>query len=119
MSPIPAVFVRRCFVMVPIVALTAVASDNLMRAYGQAPPAAVPAAPSKPAQKKIKFEKRSQPWGQVLEWLSDQSGLPLITKTMPTGTFSFVGSKSGNNEYTLPEVIDIINEALLTEKNNQ
>jgi type II secretory pathway component GspD/PulD (secretin) len=63
------------------------------------------------------FEMRSKPWAQVIEWLSDITGMPFIGPYLPTGTFNFIGSaKKG---YTVPEIIDIINEALLSNKDTQ
>lgn len=67
---------------------------------------------SKP--KTISFEMRDKPWSAVLEWLSDQTGLPVITTAKPTGTFTFIEPKK--KDYTIPEVIDILNEALLGQK---
>jgi type II secretory pathway component GspD/PulD (secretin) len=82
----------------------------LVAVVGAAPPAAKP----KPRPKKFTFEMRKQPWGKVLEWLSDQSGLPLIALHRPTGTFNFTPPKG--QKYTLAEIQDILNEALLAKK---
>jgi type II secretory pathway component GspD/PulD (secretin) len=59
---------------------------------------------------------RDKPWSAVLEWLADQSGLPIITNYKPTGTFTFIAAQKSRSEYTLPEIIDILNEALLNQK---
>jgi type II secretion system protein D len=64
--------------------------------------------------KTVAFEMRDKPWSSVLEWLSDQTGLPVITSYKPTGTFSFIDPKK--KEYTIPEIIDILNEGLLEKK---
>jgi RNA polymerase sigma factor (sigma-70 family) len=69
-----------------------------------------PAAKVAPAAKTYSLEMRNKPWATVFEWLSDQTGKPVITPFKPTGTFTFVGPPGG--KYTLPEVIDILNEAL-------
>jgi type II secretory pathway component GspD/PulD (secretin) len=61
----------------------------------------------------IQMEWRQKPWGEVLEWLSDQSGLPVIASSKPTGTLSMSGSKTS---YSLPEVVDILNEALTSHR---
>jgi type II secretory pathway component GspD/PulD (secretin) len=78
-----------------------------------AAPAKPTAGPGKPAggEKTFTFEFQNKPWGQVLEWLSDQSGLALVSPFKPTGTFTFVPPKG--KTYTLREIIDILNEGLL------
>src|SRR5437868_2733014 len=76
------------------------------------------AAAPKPAAKlpTVKFEMRDKPWPAVLEWLSDNTGVPVITINKPTGTFTFIAPRGGRSEYTLPEVVDIINDALVAQK---
>src|SRR5689334_13980241 len=91
----------RCYLGGLVVALAACAGG--LRADEPAKPgkADQPAAPEakKPEtlaqlQKKITFEMRDKPWSQVLEWLGDQSGMPVITgENKPTGTLSFVAPK--------------------------
>src|SRR2546421_552355 len=56
---------------------------------------------------------RSMPWGNVFEWLTDQTGLPVVTNHKPTGSFDFYSPKV---KYTLPQVLDLMNEALLIQK---
>src|SRR5262249_54032110 len=58
------------------------------------------------------IEFRNKPWADVFAWLGDVTGLPVIANTKPTGTFTFVSPKPGKG-YTLTEVFDILNEALL------
>jgi type II secretion system protein D len=74
---------------------------------------------SKPAKdewagKTVKFDMRDKPWGQVLEWLADLTGVPviLIKDNKPTGTFTYIAPKNGPKEYTIPQVIDILNQSL-------
>jgi general secretion pathway protein D len=80
------------------------------------PPAAAPAGETaKPTpEKKVRFEFRDKRWSEVLEWLVDQTGMQVISPTKPAGTFTFIAPKVNGvpREYTIPEVIDIINEAL-------
>lgn len=69
--------------------------------------------------KKFKIEYRDQPWDKVLEWLADQTGMPLISTLRPTGTVNFIAPRDANGqprEYTLPEVIDILNELMQAQK---
>src|SRR5262249_34304525 len=65
-------------------------------------------------EKTYPLEMREQPWARVFEWLSDQTGKPGIANTRPAGTFTFVPAKG--KQYTLPQIIDILNEALEAQK---
>jgi type II secretory pathway component GspD/PulD (secretin) len=70
----------------------------------------------KPSEKRLAFSANDMPWGKVLKWLSDQTGLPVITQSIPQGTFNFIAPKTPDGkarEYTIPQVIDILNRALL------
>src|SRR5262249_36991544 len=68
--------------------------------------------------KKIVFDQRDKRWMDVLEWLSTETGLPLICPTKPTGSFTFIAPivNGAQKKYTIPEIIDIINEGLLLQK---
>ena len=66
----------------------------------------------KSAEKTFAFEFRNAPWDDVLEWFTKQSGLRRIGTNRPTGTFTFIPQKGVS--YKLPEVIDILNEAMLS-----
>jgi|SRR5262245_56451543 len=79
------------------------------------PPSPAAAKPAAPAEKRIIVQFSSAPWAKVFEWLTDQTGLPVVMNFKPTGTFSFAPPKGGQG-YTLPEVIDILNEALMQQK---
>jgi RNA polymerase sigma factor (sigma-70 family) len=71
--------------------------------------------PARPAEeKKFSFEMRDQPWPKVFQWLSDQTGQPVIMLSKPRGTFTFMGP--AKRTYTLGEIIDVMNEALLKQK---
>jgi hypothetical protein len=60
----------------------------------------------------VEFRMEGRPWGEVLEWLGDQSGLPCVYSSLPIlGTFTFIGPKGA--KYTLPEIMGILNRALL------
>src|SRR5262249_32869036 len=75
-----------------------------------APASQPPAAEAKPPQRTIKFEFRDQPWDRVLEFFATESNLEWVGPTKPPGTFSFSG---GNKKYTIPQAVDIINDALV------
>lgn len=64
--------------------------------------------------KTVKFEMRDKPWSQVLEWLADQTNLQviLIKDNKPTGTFTYIAPKNEPKEFTIPQVIDILNQSL-------
>jgi hypothetical protein len=76
-------------------------------------PPAPPAPPGKPGA----FEFRDVPWGRVFEWLTDRTGLPVVigADSRPTGTFTFVPPRT-DHTFGIPEVIDILNDALLAQK---
>src|SRR5438105_3905639 len=97
-------------------ALVVCTAASLAIAAPQTPPPAPSAAPpaAAPAEKKVRFEFRDKRWSEVLEWLTEQTSLPFIGPLKPPGTFTFIAPKVNNvpREYTIPEVIDILNEAL-------
>jgi hypothetical protein len=64
----------------------------------------------KETPKTVKFAKKEQPWTDVFAWLAETTGKPVNGKG-PTGTFTL--PEEADKEYTIPEVIDVINEALL------
>jgi len=63
------------------------------------------------------FEMRNKPWDQVIEWLTDTTGLAFVGVNKPTGSFNFVDPKK--KQYTIPEIIDFINEGLTTANEKQ
>ncbi|HEV3262770.1 MAG TPA: secretin N-terminal domain-containing protein, partial [Gemmataceae bacterium] len=68
---------------------------------------------AKPAET-YAFEMRDKPWSSVLEWLSDLARVPVISTEHPKGTFTFISPRK--QTYTVPQIIDIINEALVSQK---
>ena len=76
-----------------------------------ATPAATTEKPAAPAEKTYHFEFRNKPWRQVLEWFADQTGLKMISNNCPSDTFTFIPPQG--KLYTIPEIVDIVNEALL------
>src|SRR5262249_43157948 len=68
-------------------------------------------------EKTYAFEMRDKPWKQVMEWLADTTGLAFIGPEMPQGTFNFIDPKK--KQYTIPEIIDLINEGLQTNTEKQ
>jgi hypothetical protein len=70
---------------------------------------------TKPKDKRFTFEMRDQPWSKVFAWYADVSGLAYIGQNKPTGTCTFIPPQ-GKRQYTLEEITDILNEALLAQK---
>jgi type II secretion system protein D len=68
--------------------------------------------PPKTVEKTIKFDMDKKPWRDVFEWLTEKTDLPFISVNIPRGTFTFISPKG--KSYTIPEIIDIINQGLLT-----
>jgi RNA polymerase sigma factor (sigma-70 family) len=71
--------------------------------------------PRKPEPRKYAFEMDHKPWASVLEWYSGLSGLPYVGQVKPTGTFTFLPAP-GKRQFTLEEITDVLNEALLAQK---
>lgn len=75
-----------------------------------------PAQTKSPQQAYLDGERRmalpkGQPqWSQIIEWFSDQSGLPFVGSGVPNGAFQRTAPEDA--AYTCTEAIDIINEAL-------
>jgi hypothetical protein len=56
-----------------------------------------------------------KPWREVLVWFADQAQMPYQSKhPPPAGTFSFI-PPDGRREYTLVEIYDVLNNALMEE----
>jgi hypothetical protein len=60
--------------------------------------------------KRFSFSMHNKPWTPVFAWLSEVTGKPVVTTFKPTGSFSFTGPP--NKTYSIPEIIDILNEGL-------
>jgi hypothetical protein len=67
-----------------------------------------------PGDQAFTFEMRGKPWAAVFEWLTDKTGTVFIPKDIPTGTFNFIAKKG--QKFTIPQIIDIINDGLLLQK---
>src|SRR5262249_1985143 len=69
----------------------------------------------KPAPKKYTMRFKDAPWDRVLTWFADTSGLTPIYTVKPTGTFTFE-PRNRDQEFTLTEITDILNEPLEPQK---
>ena len=49
--------------------------------------------------------------GEYFELAADKTGLPFISREIPTGSFNFIARR--DQKYTIAEIIDIVNDALL------
>jgi hypothetical protein len=90
---------------------------------GAGPAGTTKAGVAKPraAEKRITFSMGKKPWqgpDGVLNWLSNQLGIPLVASKYPTGSFNFTPPVVNGvaQTYTLPEVVDLINQELQREK---
>ncbi|HZY84394.1 MAG TPA: sigma-70 family RNA polymerase sigma factor [Gemmataceae bacterium] len=88
------------------------ALERAARQLGDQPESGKPLAPAEPKKATYTFEMRDKPWAKVIEWYSEVSGLPFAGNVKPTGTFTFIPAR-GKRLYTLAEITDILNEALL------
>jgi len=74
-------------------------------------PLARPAPPAAPAREGgIEFRMENKNWREVLVWVGLQAGMPVIGSTV-AGSFSYVGPKGV--KYHIPQVVSIVNGALL------
>jgi general secretion pathway protein D len=91
---------------------------QLLQPQPQPQPAVQLGAPKSKFQTKYSFEMRDVPWNKVIEWITEKTDVPFIGSIMPTGTFTFIPpvSDMGPRKYTLPEIIDILNEAMQAQK---
>ncbi len=60
-------------------------------------------------EKKLSFNFRYAPWGEVLKLFADEAKLSLDLNAMPPGTFNYYD----RNQYTPTEALDILNGYLL------
>jgi len=77
---------------------------------GQLSPGNVSPSQLPPADVKLRFNFRFQPWKEVLDWLAQQAGLSLVMESPPPGTFNYVD----DHEFTPAQAIDLLNSVLLT-----
>jgi general secretion pathway protein D len=99
------------------------AGDQKTKAGESKSPATQPPTGNKEAtaaaEKKVYFAMRNEPWSRVLDWLAEQTGLPILGTT-PPGTFTFIPPKDAKTglmpQFTIPQVIDILNDGLLPKK---
>jgi WD40 repeat protein len=68
--------------------------------------------PDAETDKKFTFSVNNKPWADVFAWLSDATGMAVVANYKPTGTLTFHGPR--DKKYTIPEILDIINEGLLS-----
>ena len=60
----------------------------------------------------VNFDKMH--WDDVLDWYAKESGLTLITTVKPTGSVTIKPNK--DRKFTISEVTDLINEAMIQQK---
>ncbi|MFO0808479.1 MAG: hypothetical protein U0746_07640 [Gemmataceae bacterium] len=97
------------------VALVCVVVGQAVPQDGARPAKQAGAVPPFPVDKQVVFEFSDKKWGEVLEWLADQTGWPVVINVKPTGTFTYISPRDKNQKpikYTMSRVVDLINEAL-------
>ncbi|MCS7045348.1 MAG: hypothetical protein NZO58_03225, partial [Gemmataceae bacterium] len=64
------------------------------------------------------FEMRDKAWRNVFEWLADTTGVPFTSTINVPGTFTFIAPRTNGvpRKYTIPEIIDLINDVLIERK---
>jgi hypothetical protein len=60
---------------------------------------------------RIEFRVEKKPWMEVLTWLTEQTGVPVLGTFRPVGSFTFIGPPG--TKYTIPEVVGIIERGLM------
>lgn len=114
-------FRRKMWVLGAVIALSGGVAQAQPGLDDQPPKTPTPMPEIKPsatAEPRFAFEMRDVKWSAVLEWLADKTKLPINAPDKPTGTFTYIGVKKGTETptFTLPEIIDIINEGLEPQK---
>jgi hypothetical protein len=66
---------------------------------------------------RFKLIRSGEDWEKVIEWFADTSNLTYAEGSCkPTGTLTLVPPKGSKTEFTLGEIIDLLDEALLARK---
>ncbi len=65
-------------------------------------------------EKRYTFSMNGKPWKDVIAWFADQTGLAYVGTVTPRGTFTF--DAPAGKQYTIREIVDILNESLMAEK---
>ncbi len=101
------------FLLLGAGALAARAADRAKPGKGDKPAPAE--GTPKGGEKRFAFSFDNKPWTQVLEWFADNAKLAFVGNYKPAGTFTFVPPKVNGQlkTYTLAEIVDILNEALV------
>jgi general secretion pathway protein D len=68
-------------------------------------------------EKKYEFRMEGKPWKAVFELLTSLTEKPVMGPYVPTGSLTFIGPPG--KKYSVPDIIDIINEGLLTNESTQ
>ena len=67
------------------------------------------------SEKRFTFAMREVQWDKFCDWLRDATEMGIVSPPhIPLGTFTFI-PPSATKSFTIPEIMDIINEALAVE----
>ena len=83
----------------------------------QQPAKIEPKAEVKDDEPRYEFAISGKPWKDVFVWLNEKTGLPVVGVAVPTGTLNLI--VKADKKYTIAEVIDLINEGLLSNEPKQ
>ena len=90
-------------------------ADKRIIIYDGTPKQANESGAAKPSEKTFTFPVDERPWTQVIEWFTDQTDLAYVGGgAVLGGKFKYTGLQ--NKQYTLTEVVDILNEALQSQR---
>lgn len=74
-------------------------------------------AQAQPPTKTVAFAVEGKPWREVFDRLTEGTGKPVVTSDIPDGKFPSLGISK--DKYTIPQVIDLINEGLQSKGRQQ
>src|SRR5262245_10292855 len=94
-------------VVIAVLALCCLAPWSVVSAQDKKPP--------QPAQKKFTFDLRNKPWSATFERLQEVTGLPVLAHAKPQEVIC-CAPQTASREYTLIEILDLLNEALMVQK---
>jgi type II secretory pathway component GspD/PulD (secretin) len=102
-----------------------VATSSLARCPGSSAPAVsqpeTPKDQSDPTPKlplkSLKLSANPRKWEAVFTWLTNETGVPVVANSYPSGTFSF--PKPEDRLYSVEEVIHLINIGLLSNRESR
>ncbi|HEY2784850.1 MAG TPA: secretin N-terminal domain-containing protein [Fimbriiglobus sp.] len=69
-----------------------------------------PAHAQTKVERTVSFSFEKKPWGEVIDWFRNESGLVYAGTVTPTGSITI--KPPAGKKYTIPQVVDLLNELL-------